>query len=361
MKRYLLLPLFILSIGRTPAQYRPAAAEEDVTRMFRVYEDNDGINAFGHSTDDAYTNGTRLDLFYRPARRPHGLLGRWAPQAGDSSIDIYGWGLMQLMYTPKDISQTDYQPDDYPYSGAIIATHTRYSYNPIKHYDWQTELVMGAIGPVSLAHQTQSIVHHLTGFMQPMGWGTQFHNALLFNVNVTGEKQLAAAGNALRIIGGGQIFAGMMQNGAAVYPLILLGRTNGYFHGTFSQYTGYDREGHKSWQVYFLAKPELAWFLTNALLEGGLFTTNPNIPAAAGNKPLLAGQQASATRSAQQTPPPPPPPAAPALQPWVASLSFGTVLSHGNFGLSFLQNISSPTLKRLYSHEVGNVSLYFAW
>jgi hypothetical protein len=357
MKRYLLLSLFILSIGRTSAQYRPAAGE-GVTRLFRVYEDNDGINAFGHSTDDAYTNGTRLDLFYRPAHRPHGLLGRWAPQAGDSSIDVYGWGLMQLMYTPKDISQTDFQPDDYPYSGAIIATHTRYSYNPIKRYDWQTELVMGAIGPVSLAHQTQSIVHRLTGFMQPMGWGTQFRNALLFNVNITGEKQLAAEGDAVRIIGGGQVFAGMMQNGASVYPLILIGRTNGYFNGTFSQYTGYDREGRKEWQIYFLVKPQLAYFLTNALLEGAPFTTNPNLRGSPDNKPT--GPQASAARNAQQ-PPPPPPPAAPALQPWVGSLSFGTVLSHGNFGLSFLQNISSATLKRLYSHEVGNVSLYFAW
>jgi len=37
---------------------------------FRVYEDNDGVNILGQSTDDAYTNGTRLDLFYRPAHRP---------------------------------------------------------------------------------------------------------------------------------------------------------------------------------------------------------------------------------------------------------------------------------------------------
>src|SRR5215470_15014843 len=98
MKRSLLLPLLFSGLAmlpaRSPAQFQNAARKDSVTRLLRVYEDNDGINIFGHSTDDAYTNGTRIDLFYQPAHRPHGLLGTLAPRAGDSSIDIYGWGIM---------------------------------------------------------------------------------------------------------------------------------------------------------------------------------------------------------------------------------------------------------------------------
>jgi len=100
---------------------------------------------------------------------PHGLLGKFGLSAGAGSVDIYSWGLMQLMYTPLDYTQTAYQPNDYPYSGALVVTHGRYSYNAEKKYDLQTELVMGALGPVSLARQTQSLVHHLTGYLQPMG------------------------------------------------------------------------------------------------------------------------------------------------------------------------------------------------
>jgi len=356
--------------ARPHAQTFPVAGKDSITRILRVFEDNDGINDFGQSTDDAYTNGTRIDLFYLPAHRPHGLLGVLAPAAGEGSVDIYGWGLMQLMYTPKDMSQTNFQSDDYPYSGALIATHTRYSYNPVKKYDWQTELVMGTLGPLSLAHQTQALVHHITGFISPQGWDTQFHNAFLLNVNLTGEKQLAEAGNTLRIIGGAQLYAGTMQNGAAIYPLILLGKMDPYFDGFFSQYTaGRDAAGHKRWQLYFFAKPQLQYFLSNALLEGGIFTTNPNLEAL--NKPGSASstsQPSSGTSTQAQTPqqqsgntPPQPPPTIPALQHWVPVLAYGSVLTSGNFSISFTQNVSAATLKGLYCHDWGNVSLLFGW
>ncbi|HVU96657.1 MAG TPA: lipid A-modifier LpxR family protein [Puia sp.] len=358
MMRSLLFSLLLSGLAAAPvrslAQAPFAVRKDSVTRILRIYEDNDGINIFGQSTDDAYTNGTRIDLFYQPAHRPHGLLGRFAPHAGDSSIDIYGWGVMQLMYTPMDISKSNFQSHDYPYSGAIVATHTRYSYNPVKKYDWQTELVIGALGPLSLAHQTQSVIHHLTGFIQPMGWGTQFRNDLLLNVNLTAEKQLAESGGTLRIIGGAQLYAGTMQNGAAIYPLILLGKMNPYFDGFFSQYTaGYDAAGHKRWQLYFFAKPQLQYLLTNALLEGGIFTGNPNLQAP--DKPSAQNRQQSSAASS------PPPPSIPALQHWVPSLAYGGVLSNGNFSITLTQNVSSATLKGLYCHDWGNISLYFGW
>ncbi|GGA87480.1 lipid A deacylase LpxR family protein [Puia dinghuensis] len=341
MKQFLLSTFLILSLSAltTPsiAQSPAAAGKDSITRLLRIYEDNDGINIFGQWTDDAYTAGTRIDLFYQPATRPHGLLGKYALRAGDSSIDSYGWGVMQLMYTPEDLSQTTFQPNDYPYSGGLIATHARYSYNPVKHYDLQTELVMGVLGPASLAQQTQSLVHRLTGFMEPKGWGTQFRNAPLLNINITAEKQLFAAGNTLRIIGGGQLYAGTMQNGAAVYPLILLGKMAPYFDGFFSQYTspGRDHRGRKKWQLYFMAKPELQYFLTNALLEGGVFSTNPNKPKYTASIP--------------------------ALQPLFSTFAFGGVLTYGRLGISFVQNVSSAALKGLYCHDVGNVSVYFGW
>ena len=334
LSTFLILSLAPLTVPAL-AQSAPAVGKDSITRLLRIYEDNDGINIFGQWTDDAYTAGTRIDLFYRPAHRPHGLLGKWAPGAGDRTIDIYGWGVMQLMYTPENLSQPAFQPNDYPYSCALIATHTRYSYNPVRHYDLQTELVMGVLGPAALGQQTQSLVHRLTGYIAPKGWGTQFRNAPLLNINLTAEKQLFAAGNTLRIIGGGQLYAGTMQNGAAVYPLILLGKMAPYFDGFFSQYAspGRDHRGWKSWQLYFMAKPELQYFLTNALLEGGLFTTN--------------------TDKLQ--------PPHPALQPLFSTLAFGGVLTRGRLGISFVQNISSAALKKLYCHDVGNISVYFGW
>ena len=365
MKRSLLLPLFlsglIFTATRTTAQLQSAGGKDSITRLLRVYEDNDGINDFGQSTDDAYTNGTRIDLYYRPAHRPHGLLGKLAPDAGPGSIDFYSWGLVQLMYTPNDYTQTGFQPHDYPYSGALLATHSRYSYNPVKKYSIQTELAMGVLGPMSLAHQTQSIVHHLTGYLQPMGWNTQFRNAPLLNINLTAEKQLASAGEIFRFIGGAQLFTGTMQNSAALYPLLIFGKMNPYFEGLFGQYmAGRGPDGRKKWQTYFFAKPQLQYSLTNALLEGGIFSTNPNVHKAGANKPSPAAQSQTQQSSAfaQQ---PPPPTAIPALQHWVSTFSYGGVVSHGDFAISFVQNVGSTTLKGLYCHDWGNISLYFGW
>jgi len=113
---------------------------------------------------------------------------------------------MQVMYTPDNIVRPYWQPNDYQYAGALIAIHSRYSYNPVKKYDLQTELVMGIIGPSALAYQTQAGFHRLIHYIKPMGWSHQFRNDALLNVNLTAEKQLAAAGHWLTLIGGGQVY-----------------------------------------------------------------------------------------------------------------------------------------------------------
>jgi lipid A 3-O-deacylase len=360
MTRILLILLFLGALipATGQAQALPKTKKDSVTQLFRIFEDNDFFNFWGCGTDDAYTNGSRLDYFYQPAHRPRGLLGRWAPQAGDSSMDIYGWGLFQIMYTPDNISDPDWQPNDYQWGGALIATHTRYSYNPVKKYDYQTELVMGVIGPAAFARQAQSAVHHLIRYTQPMGWSHQFRNDALVNINFTAEKQLAVVGNWVQVIGGGHVYAGTMQNGAALYPMILIGKMDPYFNGFFSQYTspGRSARGRKKWQAYFLFKPELQFFVQNAVLEGGMFSHGLDERSGDESGKATAAEPSGSLRQAD-----PAPTKTPALQPWVPDFTYGFVFSRGAFGISLTQNVSAATLKNLYCHTVGNISLYFGW
>jgi len=69
MKRILLLSIvlggLLLTTGRIRAQMPVTAKKDSITRLFRIYEDDDYINFFGCGTDNAYTNGTRLDYFLR--------------------------------------------------------------------------------------------------------------------------------------------------------------------------------------------------------------------------------------------------------------------------------------------------------
>ncbi len=373
-----ILPVVVLGMWlctiTKPGNAQSTALQRDtVTRMLRLSEDDDFINIWGTGTDDAYTNGTRIDYFYKPAHPPV-FLDRWMPHAGDNSIDIYGWGAMQLMYTPDDITNPDYQSDDYPWSGALVATHTRYSYNPEKHYDLQTELVLGVIGPAALDAQAQSLVHKVINYYHPMGWSHQFRNDLLVNVNFTAEKQLFSAGSFLTVIGGGQVSAGTMQNSATVYPLLLIGKKDPYFNGFLGQYTSSGREnGRKRWQAYLFAKPEMQLCFTNALLQGGLFTGNPNLqtPKAAAKVTTAVAPSTGATSVTSEAPPgaggsasgqqQSPPQPYPPLQRWVGAFSYGAIASYGRMGISFSQNISAATLKGLYCHIYGNISLYYGW
>jgi len=87
------------------------AQRAEPVKMFRVYEENDFLNVNGHGTDKSYSNGTRLDFYYEK-QTSQGLLHKLMPKAGDSSRNIFGWSLMQIMVTPKKISATTYLPND---------------------------------------------------------------------------------------------------------------------------------------------------------------------------------------------------------------------------------------------------------
>jgi lipid A 3-O-deacylase len=375
MKHFLLffLPIFLYGMTtRLSAQFLPSPVrgpqQDTPTRLLRIYEDNDFLNIRGQGTDDAYTNGTRIDYFYMPVHPSRWFIDKHMPKAGDSSVNVYGWGIMQLMFTPNDISDAGYQPNDYPWSGGLIATHTLYSYNPVKKYDFQTELVLGVMGPAALARQTQTLVHRMIHYTKPMGWKHQFRNDLLLNVDLTAEKHLAAWGSAVEVIGGGQLFAGTMLNGISLYPLIRIGHLTPYFRGYLSQYSSPGASGTvrraRKWQAYCVVKPEGQLILTNALLEGGLFTRNPNLHKGDGPskgqgsaaEPVGASTTGPVADQASQAAPP-----YHALRKVVYSLNYGAVVSSGNFSISFIQNTSTAMMKGLYSHDVGNISVYFSW
>jgi lipid A 3-O-deacylase len=91
------------------AQSIPTLTNHDsVTHMLLISEDDDFINIWGNGTDNAYTNGTRIFYFYKPSLPSHSFLDKWMPAAGDSSTNVYGWGLTELMYTPDNINSSAY-------------------------------------------------------------------------------------------------------------------------------------------------------------------------------------------------------------------------------------------------------------
>ncbi|WP_162915538.1 lipid A deacylase LpxR family protein [Paraflavitalea soli] len=305
--------------------------------MFRVYEDNDAMNLYELGSDKGYTNGTRLDFFWQQQKRS--FLNKLLPQAGSNSINTHGWGLMQVIITPDNILRRRPDPADYPYSAAMFVTRSLHSSNPVKKLSFQSEIVLGVMGPPALGEETQKLIHRIIQAQAPRGWDYQKPTDLLLNYHFTVNKQLAQLDHWAELIGSGQVFAGTMVNGAAVYTTLRLGKMNPYFDGLIQQFSS-DKTNTNRWQFYFIVQPAAELVLTNALLEGGVFNHNEKLPVS------TTGETGVPDLKRRRV---------------ITRIDWGAVLSHGNVAVSFTQKSSSALYKGFTRQEVGNISLHVAW
>jgi lipid A 3-O-deacylase len=335
----ILLWLFIYRNGYAQAG-QPADSAQD--EMIRIYHDNDFMSYRAWGTDDAYTGGIRGDFFFTKKGPYHFFVDRLLPKAGSQPVNIFQWGIMQVVYTPHDILDSAYQPNDYAYAAGLYLIHSLYSYDPVKKYSFQTEINLGIMGPAALGEQTQEMIHRIMDYDPPNGWKNQLNTDLLFNVNFTAEKQILSIGQFAEFTAGSKISAGTQMNAVSVYPLIRIGWMNPYFDGYISQYAGLKHRGSnrtRKRQLYIYAKPAIDWVLTNAMLEGGVFSKHrKNVDG----KPIQYHTYQS-------------------IEHIVYQADFGAVLNLGHFSISYNQNVSSMLIKNTYEHEYGNVSVTFAW
>lgn len=315
---------------------------QEYTHLVRLYEDNDFFNIRGLGTDEAYTNGSRIDMFYRKNTPDKFPLNKILLKAGDSAINVYGWSVTQLMYTPRNIQTPLYQPGDYAYAGAFYTTRSLYSYNTSRHYDLQTECIIGLRGAPAGSHETQSFLHHMIGYQQPMGWQHQLGTQLLVNINVKGEKLLAQCGRAVEIMAGAQVYGGTLFSGASVFPLVRVGKMHPYFDGFLQQYSSGRSNGIGFWQrmqAYLVFRPEVQCVLYDAMLEGRL----PGNADPEGHTPEVR------SRSWDE------------VQHVVYALNCGAVICLGAFTLAYTQHTATAQLQHGYSHEYGNFSVSYAF
>jgi len=92
------------------------------------------------------------------------------------------YNIFQTTTNPSDTDTSEQQPDDYPYAGTLTWKVTQYAID-----DQVTDtvsLLLGAVGPVSLAEQAQDYVHDLTSSSDHNGWDNQLNNEPLFQLGV---------------------------------------------------------------------------------------------------------------------------------------------------------------------------------
>ncbi|WP_040726226.1 lipid A deacylase LpxR family protein [Thiomicrorhabdus sp. Kp2] len=132
-----------------------------------------------YGKDQDYTNGVKF--IWIPDENTHtpewalnsARLIPWFPQTGRTQ---HGYAFGQSMFTPSDITIVDPPEGERPYAGWLYAAIGLASENN-QQLD-QVSLMIGVIGPASLAQETQTLVHDVIGSDKPMGWDTQLSNEL---------------------------------------------------------------------------------------------------------------------------------------------------------------------------------------
>lgn len=117
--------------------------------QFSLFVENDVF----HKTDRYYTAGERLQYLF---------------------ADDLGVSLTQNMYTPKDISNPDFQPYDRPWAGWMYLSVFKTWYG--NHSEVFIEEEAGMTGPDSMAEETQKWFHKMIGSADPQGWKYQVPN-----------------------------------------------------------------------------------------------------------------------------------------------------------------------------------------
>lgn len=314
------------------------------THLLSLYWDDDYLNIQGKGTDRAYTSGQRIEYYYLKEHPSRFFADRIMPKAGSHSTNIYSWSLMQIMVTPNDISDPSIQPNDYPWSGALFATHSLYSYDHDHKFAFKSEVLLGVMGPASLAGSTQRLVHRLIHYQQPKGWSNQFTNTPLVNLAFSVEKQEWGWKNCLEIIGGARIDAGAMMDQLTAYQLVRIGVMNPYFNGLFTLRSASEQH-RKRTELYFFMKPQAQAIAYDALLQGPIFSSKPTFPDPSPSTSKIRDLSDSYH----------------GINNFLFEVDYGCMLSAGTISIAYTQKPTSSFMKGLYNTNVGNITICKSW
>ena len=140
--------------------------------------------------DSGYTNGLGFGWGYSGFRDFDGRLPGWM-QALSKNLYIstmenkrrsITYNVVQQMFTPEDILTRYPDPDDRPYAGLLAWRAALYAYDD--NVADRLGLHLGVVGPLSLAEDSQKLVHDVICSDKPRGWNEQIHNEPVFRIDV---------------------------------------------------------------------------------------------------------------------------------------------------------------------------------
>lgn len=158
------------------ARAQPAPSRGVFTAQF----DNDVFL----STDQNYTSGARFS-YVTPVAPNHPLrpIARTLPLIeGEPRIS---YTLAQMLFTPRDVSQTQPILTDQPYAGYLylgLGFESERRLEAGRSILDSVQLQVGIVGPHAYGEETQKAAHKLFGSEEPLGWDNQLNDELAINL-----------------------------------------------------------------------------------------------------------------------------------------------------------------------------------
>jgi len=182
--------------------------------------------------------------------------------------NYFGIGLIQEMYTPKDLADTLLNTVDRPYAGTLFLRSFMVSSSPDRKLKLTSQFDLGFLGPLAGAKQAQRLIHEWTGSKPPVGWDFQIDNRPYINYNIHLEKQFAEISGILNFLGISKLRVGNIHDDLQFGTKIRLGKLNDYFKELHTGNRKYNE--NKDFQIIFSGGASIIGVLYNATLMGGI-------------------------------------------------------------------------------------------
>lgn len=166
--------------------HKPVDAPWSLTALW----ENDGTFMRPVGSDRHYTNGMMLTLAHQP---------KWADNLADALDLEYdataaGYLVGQLMFTPRDLTRVNPDPNDRPYAGYLFGGvyWQREHDEALDH----VQLDLGVVGPSSLAGDLQQATHNTLEGDDPRGWDAQIEDTFAYQLTYRRKWRVALNGAA---------------------------------------------------------------------------------------------------------------------------------------------------------------------
>ncbi len=250
----LLLPVFVGAKGHDSLSYTNH-------KEFFLHWDND-IFLF---KDYYYTQGAHL-FFVHPALRKNPVNHLFVKLK--NADNYFGLGVVQEIYTPKDLRDTLANQIDRPYAGTLYFRSFLVSAQPGKKLRLSSQFDLGFLGPLSGAEEAQRIIHEWLDLDSPQGWDFQIKNRPYINYNMILEKGMFEVPGIFDFTGTARSRLGNIHDDLQLGAQLRLGRINHLFKGLNLQNKAYN-ENH-NFEMYVFAAAKGSVVLYNATLMGGI-------------------------------------------------------------------------------------------